>query len=75
MLLNVFRLAWADLRFDWRISFCMVAAMVAVVAPLLLLFGLKHGVVTQLQQELLQDPRNLEVKMLSSGSFDQAWLE
>lgn len=75
MLLSVCRLAWADLRFDWRISFCMVAAMVAVVAPLLLLFGLKHGVVTQLQQALLHDPRNLEVKMLSSGSFDQAWLD
>src|SRR5690606_22947115 len=43
--------------------------------PLLLLFGLKHGVVTQLQQALLHDPRNLEVKMLSSGSFDQAWLD
>ncbi len=75
MLVNIFRLAWADLRFDWRISFCMVASMVAVVAPLLLLFGLKHGVVTQLQQELLQDPRNLEVKMLTSGSYDQAWLD
>ncbi len=75
MFMIVLRLAWADLWFDRRISFCMVASMLAVVAPLLLLFGLKHGVVTQLQQELLQDPRNLEVKMVSSGSFDQPWLE
>lgn len=75
MSMNVLRLAWADLWFDRRISFCMVASMLAVVAPLLLLFGLKHGVVTQLQTELLQDPRNLEVKMVSSGSYDQQWLE
>lgn len=53
----------------------MAASLVAVIAPLLLLFGLKHGVVSQLQQELLSDPRNLEVKMLSSGHFDQAWLQ
>ena len=53
----------------------MAASLVAVIAPLLLLFGLKHGVVSQLQQELLSDPRNLEVKMLSSGHFDKAWLQ
>ena len=52
-----------------------IRSLMAVIAPLLLLFGLKHGVVSQLQDELLRDPRNLEVKMLSSGHYDQAWLE
>lgn len=69
------RLSLADLWHDRNVSLCMAASLVAVIAPLLLLFGLKHGVVSQLQQELLSDPRNLEVKMLSSGHFDQAWLQ
>jgi len=69
------RLSLADLWHDRNVSLCMAASLVAVIAPLLLLFGLKHGVVSQLQQELLSDPRNLEVKMLSSGHFGQAWLQ
>ena len=74
-LLLLVRLSLADLWHDRNVSLCMAASLVAVIAPLLLLFGLKHGVVSQLQQELLSDPRNLEVKMLSSGHYDQAWLQ
>ncbi|HGM5581119.1 TPA: ABC transporter permease [Pseudomonas putida] len=69
------RLSLADLWHDRNVSLCMAASLVAVIAPLLLLFGLKHGVVSQLQDELLRDPRNLEVKMLSSGHFDDLWLQ
>lgn len=69
------RLAVEDLWHDRKVSFCIAASLVAVIAPLLLLFGLKHGVVSQLQDELLRDPRNLEVKMLSSGNYDDAWIQ
>ncbi|MCH4812629.1 ABC transporter permease [Vreelandella neptunia] len=68
------RLALQDLWHDRQVSLCIAAALVAVIAPLLLLFGLKHGVISQLQRELLDDPRNLEVRMLTSGSYDNAWL-
>ena len=68
------KLAVDDLWHDRKVSFCIAASLVAVIAPLLLLFGLKHGVVSQLQNELLSDPRNLEVKMLSSGNYDAAWI-
>ncbi|ANI16300.1 MULTISPECIES: FtsX-like permease family protein [Pseudomonas] len=68
------RLVLADLWHDRKISLCVAASLVAVIAPLLLLFGLKHGVVSQLQEELLRDPRNLEIKLLSSGNFDEQWL-
>lgn len=71
----IVQIALADLWFDRKVSFCVIASLVAVIAPLLLLFGLKHGVVNQLQNELLSDPRNLEIKMLTSGNFDQAWLD
>ena len=69
------RLSLADLWHDRNVSLCMAASLVAVIAPLLLLFGLKHGVVSQLQEELLSDPRNLEVKMLSSGHYGEDWLQ
>jgi len=69
------RLALQDLWHDRIISFCIASSLVAVIAPLLLLFGLRFGIVSQLQDELANDPRNLEIKMLSSGSYEQSWIE
>lgn len=68
-------LALKDLWHDRKISLCVAASLVAVIAPLLLLFGLKHGVVNQLQQQLLQDPRNLEVRMTGSGAYNPEWVD
>lgn len=69
------RLALQDLWHDRIISFCIISSLVAVIAPLLLLFGLRFGIVSQLQDDLAKDPRNLEIRMLSSGSYDQHWIE
>lgn len=66
-------LASRDLWHDRQVSLCIVAALVAVIAPLLLLFGLKHGVVSQLRGELLDDPRNLEIRLLGNHDLDRAW--
>ena len=68
-------LALRDLAHDRKVSLCMMASVVAVVAPLLLLFGLKFGIVSQMRQELLSDPRNKEVKMIASDQLDQAWFD
>ncbi|NBB57310.1 FtsX-like permease family protein [Pantoea vagans] len=68
------RLALQDLWHDRIISFCIASSLVAVIAPLLLLFGLRFGIVSQLQDELTNDPRNLEIRMLSSGSYDPEWI-
>ncbi|MGK3111844.1 ABC transporter permease [Candidatus Pantoea formicae] len=68
------RLALQDLWHDRIISFCIASSLVAVIAPLLLLFGLRFGIVSQLQDELANDPRNLEIRMLSSGSYDPEWI-
>lgn len=68
-------LALRDLVHDRKVSICMMASVVAVVAPLLLLFGLKFGIVSQLRHDLLSDPRNKEVKMIASDNLDQAWFE
>jgi len=66
-------LAALDLWHERRVSFCIVASLVAVIAPLLLLFGLKYGVVSQLNQELLSDPRNLEVRLSGNHNLPLDW--
>ena len=64
-----------DLMHDRKVSICIMASIVAVVAPLLLLFGLKFGIVSQMRAELLSDPRNLEIRMLVSAKLNDAWFE
>lgn len=68
-------LAARDLWFDRKVSLCIMASLVAVIAPLLLLFGLKNGVVTQLRDELRRDPRNLEIRLLGNGDMPPTLLE
>lgn len=63
-----------DLWHDRSVSFCIISSLVAVIAPLLLMFGLRYGVVSQLQQELARDPRNLEIRMVSSGYYSAEWI-
>ncbi|KAE9527431.1 ABC transporter permease [Testudinibacter aquarius] len=69
------KLAWLDLLYDRNVSFCIVASLVAVIAPLLLLFSLKYGVVSQLQQQLTNNPQNLEVKIVGNLNLKQAWFD
>ena len=71
----LFSLGMSDLLHDRKVSMCIMASIVAVVAPLLLLFGLKFGIVSQLRAELLSDPRNLEIRMLVSAKLEHSWFE
>ena len=68
------RLAMQDLWHDRSVSFCIISSLIAVIAPLLLMFGLRYGVVSQLQQDLARDPRNLEIRMVSSGHYSAEWI-
>lgn len=69
----LFGLALRDLLHDQKISICVVASILAVVGPLLLLFGLKFGIVSQLRGDLLSDPRNKEIQMTASARLDDNW--
>ncbi|MCI0430791.1 MAG: hypothetical protein L0210_09665 [Rhodospirillales bacterium] len=64
--LDIVRLAWADLRHDALVSLCQVVLVVAVIAPLLLLFALKNGVATSLIEELERDPETLRLRPVGS---------
>ncbi|QAV22979.1 ABC transporter permease [Proteus hauseri] len=68
-------LAWRDLLYDRKVALCIVFSLVSVIAPLLLLFGLKNGIVTQLHHQLLNDPRNLEIRMLGNGNYPPSWFD
>lgn len=69
----VFRLALADLRDEWLLSFCICVATAAVMAPLLILFGLKSGAIDILRNRLIEDPRNREIRPKITRTYSEAW--
>ncbi|MGY5958639.1 ABC transporter permease [Kosakonia sp. BK9b] len=68
------QMALRDLIHDRKVALCIIFSLIAVIAPLLLLFGLKNGIVSQLRHDLLEDPRTREVRMTGNGSYDLPWL-
>ena len=68
-------LAWQDYRNDGWLSACSVLALVAVIAPLLVLFGLKFGLVSSLTERLETDPASREIIPLGGGRFSAAFIE
>ncbi len=56
-------LAFRDLRHGWRSASCLAVAVGVALVPLLLLFGLKAGVVENLIEELRGDPRVRELAL------------
>lgn len=68
-------LAWQDYRADARLSVCSVLALVAVIAPLLVLFGLKFGLVGSLTERLQRDPGVREVIPLGGGRFRAEFIQ
>lgn len=68
-------LAWQDYRNDAWLSACSVLALVAVIAPLLVLFGLKFGLVSSLTERLETDPATREIIPLGGGRFSREFIE
>lgn len=73
MIGRLIQLAVQDLLHDRRLFFCFTAALVAVLAPLLIVFGLKFGVMDGALERLKEDPRNREVVGIGNRRFDAAW--
>jgi putative ABC transport system permease protein len=66
-------LAWRDFLHEWQVSLCLVLALAAVLAPLLVLFGLKSGIVTTMSERLKADPRNLEITLRGHYRLEPEW--
>ena len=66
----VIGLALRDLVRDRFFFICNVAVVVGVLAPLLVLFGVKNGVYEALIGELLSNPATLQIDSLGNNGFD-----
>ncbi len=66
-------LAAADLRHEWILTLCLVIAVAAVVAPLLVLMGLKHGTIQTLRRQLVEHPGYREIRPAQTQEYDDAW--
>lgn len=56
-------------------SLCSVLGVAVVLAPLLVLFALKFGIVTGMLERLANDPRNLELRPIGQNRFTEAFFE
>jgi putative ABC transport system permease protein len=65
----VIRLAVADLRHDWVMAASLIVAIGAVITPLLLVLGLKYGLVEFQRQRLVQDPVYREIRPTQVREF------
>ena len=54
-------LAFSDYRHEWIISGCAVLALSAVLIPLLVLFGLKYGIITNLPDGCIIEIKHLDI--------------
>ena len=68
-------LAMRDYLHEWVLSSCYILALAAVLLPLLVLFGLKTGIISNLLSPLKEDPRYRQIVPGSSGHYDATWFE
>jgi putative ABC transport system permease protein len=66
-------LAVRDYRHEWRLSLCAVLGLASVLAPMLVLYALKFGIVDGIREQLSQEPRARELRLVGHGSFDEAF--
>ncbi len=71
----ILSLSLADLKHERVLSICAIAAMTAVLAPLLLLFSLRYGILSTLEHNLSSNPQNLELRMLSGYNLPRSFFE
>ncbi len=74
-LLLPLRLAGAEALHERRFFALSALGLAAVLAPLLVLLALKHGVIDVLLTRLIQDPANREIRVALHGDYDDAFLQ
>lgn len=62
----LFKLAVKELTFDRMMSICQIAAIASIIAPLLLLFSLRYGILEELKENLMNDPKVLSLTLDTS---------
>jgi putative ABC transport system permease protein len=72
---SIIRLSFRDYSHEWRMSGCFVLALSSVLAPMMILFGLKFGIVSTMIHELVENPANREIRPIGSGRYNDAWID
>ncbi|MCU7892519.1 MAG: FtsX-like permease family protein [Candidatus Thiodiazotropha sp. (ex Ustalcina ferruginea)] len=72
---DILWLAGRDYRNEWQMSAFFIVSLAAVLGPMMILYGLKFGIVGSMLTNLIEDPRNREVRPIGSGRYDSAWVE
>jgi len=70
---NIVSLSFRDYSHEWRMSGCFVLALASVLAPMMILFGLKFGIVSSMINDLVQNPENREIRAVGSGRYLDDW--
>lgn len=68
-------LAMKDLLHENLITINLILGTAAIIAPLLILFGIKFGTIETMSNRLINDPKNLEIRPVTSHSYTQSWFE
>tara|TARA_Y100001935_G_scaffold255360_2_gene267939 strand:+ start:17562 stop:18767 length:1206 start_codon:yes stop_codon:yes gene_type:complete len=74
-LIKTFKLATSDYKHEWQMSSCFILALAAVLGPMLVLFGLKFGIVGGMLDQLIENPSNREIRPIGSGRYSAEWIE
>ena len=72
---TIVRLSLRDYSHERLLSACTILGLAAVLAPLLVLFGVKSGIINTMVDRLVQDPRNLEISPVGSGRYSRDWFD
>jgi putative ABC transport system permease protein len=64
----------ADYWHEKLLSICAVLALASVLTPLLVLLGVRSGVVETMTARLLENPRNLELRPVGAGRWPREWV-
>lgn len=75
LMLQACGLACKDYMHERLLSLCNILALAAVLTPLLVLYGVKFGVIQTLSDRLTNNPQNLEISPVGSGQFSPEYLQ
>ncbi|QNT77984.1 ABC transporter permease [Entomobacter blattae] len=68
------QLALRDLWSDKVLTLCSILAIMAVIAPMIIVAGLRSGIIHSIRHALLENPHSLEIVSISNGSYTQEQL-
>jgi putative ABC transport system permease protein len=69
------RLALADLRFERIAALCQIVGLAALLVPLLILLGVKNGVLAERTAALLDNPESLRLTIARTAAYPRSLVE